>query len=76
MPDAQIILRWNTKCISHPVEEREQRRDVDSLSNLIFTPARVAQLLHVASRGLIRPMSDDFHVIKQGSLRRAQSSVV
>src|SRR5436305_7652368 len=58
----KIILRRNAERISDTVEESEQRRDIDRLSDLLLSPAGISQFLHVLSCRAIRGASNQLHV--------------
>src|ERR1700740_3357629 len=50
----KIMLRGHPKRISHAIEKRKHRRDVNGLGNLRLGPSVVAKRLHIFGRGAIR----------------------
>lgn len=76
LPRNQIILRRHAKRIRHSVEEGEHGRHVDSLGNLVFAPAGIAQLLHVLVRRAGSILCNQLHVVEQYALGRSQSGLL
>ena len=64
----QIILRGHAEGICNPIEEGEHRDDVHRFRDLIFTPSRVAQLLHILGRGAVRLLRNQRCVVQQSAL--------
>jgi hypothetical protein len=73
LPSHKVVLRRHAEGIGHPIEEGEHGRDVDSLGNLVFVPAGIAQLLHVLMRRTRGILCYQLHVVEKCALGRRQS---
>jgi hypothetical protein len=67
-PGEKVILRGHAKSVRHTIEKREHSDHVDGFGDLIFTPARIAQLLDVGRSGLGSRLGDEFGVIEKRAL--------
>jgi hypothetical protein len=68
-PHAQIILRRDAESVGHAIEEREQRRDIYGLRNLLLRPARVSQPGNIIGGRTISVSRDEFYIIQERALR-------
>jgi hypothetical protein len=67
-PGEKVILRGHAKSVRHTIEKSEHSDHVHGFRDLIFTPARIAQLLDVGRGGLGSSLGDQFGVIEKRAL--------
>jgi hypothetical protein len=75
-PFIQVILCRNAEGVSHAIEERKHRGDVDGFRDLIFGPACITQFLNIRVGGTWRSVGDEFDVGHQGTFRRCQARFI
>jgi hypothetical protein len=67
----EVILRRHAEGVRHAIEKREHSDHVHGFRDLVFTPARIAQLLDVGRGGLGSRPGNQLGVIEQRSLGRS-----
>jgi len=72
----EVTLRCNPESVSHAIEERKHRRDVDRLCNLRLSPTMIAQLLHIFIGGAVGRFSHLGDVFEEHPLGGAQAGCV
>ena len=72
----EVILGRNTERIRDAVEESKHCRDVNRLSDLFLAPSCISQFLNVLVGGLMGCLCYQFHVIKQGTFRGREPSLL
>jgi len=72
----EVVLRGDAEGVGDAVEEREHGGDVNGFGDLIFGPARLAQLLDVLGGRAIGRLGDQFDIVQQAALCRTQSCVI
>jgi hypothetical protein len=67
-PGEKVILRGHAKSVGHAIEKREHSDYIHRFGDLIFTPARITQLLDVGRGGLGSSLGDQLGVIEKRAL--------
>lgn len=68
-PLRQVVLRRNSKGISHAIKERKHCDHVNSLRDLLFAPSSFAKFVNVFLRAFRGRMRDHFCVFKERAFR-------
>jgi len=66
-------LGRNAEGIGDTIEERKHGGDIHRLSNLFLLPARISEFLHVLDRGFVSGFRNQFYVLQQCPLARAET---
>jgi hypothetical protein len=74
--ELEIVLRRHAKSVGDAIEEGKYGDNVDRLGDLVFTPAVVAQALHIFGSRAICRLRNDLGVFHQGALPRSQAGLV
>ncbi len=72
----EIALRRDAECVSHTIEERKHRCNINRFGDLRFGPSMITQFLHIFAGGAVRRLRDLGDVIKQCAFGRAQPRLI